>query len=313
MRVCWDMPDRRQEFLDAQARMLDRYGVDARSRYVDAASIGGRAHVLESGEGPPVLLLNGIGTPGAMWAPLMGAVEGFRLLAVDLPGFGLTDATAVLRDDPRRIAVPLLSEVLDRLGLGRPGFVANSLGSLWAIWLGLERPDRVGAVVHVGCPAIALQTSAPLPMRLLSVRWLGRLLTRIDPPSRRQVERLGRMVRQDPLPVELVELLLATERQPGFRRTFLDTLHALLRLRGSRPERRVTPDQLRRVNQPTLLVWGADDPFGAPEVGRRMAAILPAAEFLVVEGGHAPWLSCANRIGRAATIFLRRHVAPAEA
>lgn len=300
------MPDPRQDFLDAQERMLDRYGVDARSVYVDAASIGGRAHALEAGDGFPVVLLNGIGTPGAMWAPLMATLGGFRLLAVDLPGFGLTDAPTAPATDPRRIAVPFLSEVLDGLGLGQPGFVANSLGSLWAIRLALDRPDRVGASVHVGCPAVALQTSAPLPMRLLSVGWLGRLLTRLDPPSRRQVERIGHMVGQAPLPEELVDLLVATERLPGFRRTFLGTLHALLRLRGSRPEHRITPDQLRQVTQPTLLVWGADDPFGAPEVGRQMATLLPAAECVVVPGGHAPWLSAPERVGRAAADVLRQ-------
>lgn len=293
--------------------MLDRYGVDARSRFVDVASIGGRAHVLESGDGPAVVLLNGIGTPGAMWAPLMARLEGFRLLAVDLPGFGLTDAAAQAAGDPFRIAVPFLSEVLDRLRLGQPGFVANSLGSLWTFQLAIDRPARVAAMVHVGCPAVALGTSAPLPMRLLSVRWLGRVLTRVDPPSRGQVARIGRMVRQDPLPPELVDLLLATERQPGYRATFLRTLHTLLRLRGNRPEHRLSEDRLRRASQPSLLVWGADDPFGTPEIGRRMATILPAAEWMVVKGGHAPWLSSADRIGPATASFLGRHRGGTEA
>ncbi len=53
--------------------------------------VGGRAQVLVSGEGSPVILVNGIGTPAAMWAPLMAKLPGLRLYAVDLPGFGLTD------------------------------------------------------------------------------------------------------------------------------------------------------------------------------------------------------------------------------
>lgn len=301
------MADPRQEFIEAQRRMLDRYGVEAQSRFVEAPSTGGRAHVLACGEGPAVVMVNGIGTPGAMWAPLMAELGGFRLLVIDLPAYGLSDAMPRLAEDLRRNAVRFLAEVLDGLELARPVFVANSLGSLWTTWLALERPDRVAALVHVGCPALALGTSAPLPMRVLSVRPLGRLLTRLQPPSPGQVEQLGRMVKEHPLAPELVDLLVATERLPGFRETFLATLHALVRLRGSRPAMRLTAEQLAKVVQPTLLFWGEHDPFGPPEVGERMVRLLPDAELHVVGGGHCPWLTQARRIAPVASSFLRRH------
>lgn len=44
----------RKDFVDAQERMLDRYGLAASSRFVDVPSIGGWAYALVSGEGPPV-------------------------------------------------------------------------------------------------------------------------------------------------------------------------------------------------------------------------------------------------------------------
>jgi 2-hydroxy-6-oxonona-2,4-dienedioate hydrolase len=239
--------------------------------------------------------------------PLLAELDGLRFFAVDLPAYGLTDTTPRLADDLRPSAVHFLDEVLDGLGLDRAAFVANSLGSLWTCWLALDRPERVQALVHVGCPALALDTSAPLPMRVLSVRPLGRLLTRLRPPSPSQVEQLSKMVREHPLVPELADLLLATERLPGFRATFLATLHGLLRLRGARPEMRLTAEQLARIYQPTLLCWGEDDPFGPPEVGERMAAAMPAAELHIAEGGHAPWLTQAGRIGPTATRFLHQH------
>lgn len=170
------------------------------------------------------------------------------------------------------------------------------------------RPGRMTALVHVGCPAVVLDSSAPFPMRVLSVRFAGRLLTRLQPPSRRQVKQLSRMVKEYPLVPELVDLLVATERLPGFRRTFLSTVHTLIRLRGSRPETRLTAGQLAKIDQPTLLFWGKNDPFGLPEVGKRMATKMPAAELHVIEGGHAPWLTQAERIGPTATHFLQQHV-----
>ena len=301
------MTEARKDFIEAQQRMLDRYGVHAESRFLGIPSVEGQAHVLVSGDGPNVVIINGIGIPAAMWAPLLAELDGFRCFAVDLPAYGLTDTTLGFANDLRRNAVHFLEEVLDGLGLEAAAFVANSLGSLWASWLALDRPERVKAMVHVGCPAIVLNTSAPLPMRLLSARPLGRLLTRLRPPSEGQVEELSKMVNEHPLTPELAELILATERLPGFRPTFLSTLTALLRLRGNRPEMRLTAEQLGQIIQPTSVFWGENDPFGSVEVGERMVRTMPEAELHVVGGGHAPWLTQSERIGPIATRFLRRH------
>ena len=287
---------------------MDRYGIEFQELFVEAPSVEGRAHVLATGDGPPLILLNGIGTPAAMWAPLMAHLNGFTAYAVDLPGYGLTDTTDHLTDHFRSTAVRFLSEVLDGLGLQRPMLIGNSLGSLWATWFAIDRPSRVAGLVHVGCPAIVLDTSAPLPMRLLSVRPLGRLMMKLQPPSLRQVRGLSKMVKEHPLPTEVADLLLATEKRPGFESTFLATLHTLIRLRGSRPGMALTADQLREVKQPSLLIFGVDDPMGGPPVGRRLADTLPDVQLHIVNGGHAPWLHYAEQIGSHVTAFLVRHI-----
>jgi pimeloyl-ACP methyl ester carboxylesterase len=301
------MPER--SFIDAQAVALDRYGVRAVEGFVDAPTVDGRAHVLTVGEGPPVVMINGIGAPAAMWAPLMAGLDEFTLYAVDLPGYGLTDTTSTLTRDFRTTAVSFLGDVLDGLGLDRPAFVANSLGSLWTAWFAIDCPGRVAALAHVGCPAIALETSAPLPMRLLSARPLGRLMMRLQPPSVRQVRQLSKMVREHPLPPEIADLLLATEQRPGFEPTFLATLHTLVRLRGARPEMALTADQLAQIDHPSLLVFGRDDPMGAEPVGRRVADALPHAELHIVDGGHAPWIHHADQIAPLVTSFVNRTLA----
>ncbi len=58
-------------FTEAQSAALDRYGVVAEDRFVDVPIVEGRAHVLVAGDGPPIVILNGIGTPATMFAPLM--------------------------------------------------------------------------------------------------------------------------------------------------------------------------------------------------------------------------------------------------
>ncbi len=296
-------------FTNAQRRMLARYGVDAKARFVDLPSITGRAQVLVVGDGPPVVMINGIGTPAAMWAPLMAHLSGFRLYAVDLPGFGLTDTVGDPTRHYRANAVQFLCETLDALGLDQAAFIANSLGSRWAIWLALDMPNRVSAMVHIGCPATVLGTSAPLPMRLMSVPPLARLLMKLQPPSHKQVEQLSKMVHQHPLVPELADLLVATERLPHFEHTFLSTLNIMVRMRGARPDMALPRSELAHICQPTQLIWGDDDPMGSIDVARRVAEAIPRSELHIVQGGHAPWLTQAERIGSSASPFLSKYPA----
>ena len=295
------------EFRVAQQRMLERYRVTAQSRFIELAAIDGRAHMLVVGDGPTVLMINGLGTPAAMWAPLLAQIQGFRLCAIDLPGFGLTEGTMPTGHAYRPAAVRILCETLDRLELDQAAIIANSLGSLWTLWLALDAPDRLATMVHLGCPATILGTSAPLPMRLLSVPPLARIMMGLQPPSHRQVEQLSKMVHEYPLAPELADLLLATERLPGFEREFVDTLHTLVRLRGARPEIQLDANQLRRVRQPTQLIWGTDDPMGSTRIAREVAEAIPDAELHLIDGGHAPWLRQSKAIGALAKSFLGKH------
>lgn len=295
----------RKEFLEAQQQMLDRYRVEARSNYIHIPSLKGRAHVLTAGEGPSLVILNGIGTPAAMWAPLMAEINGYRLHAIDLPGYGLTDTTPGFTENLRSSAVSFLDDVCRALELEQVVIIANSMGSLWASWLALDRPSRLKALVYIGCPAIVLDTSAPLPMRLLSVKFLGQLLIQIQPPSWKQVEQLSKMVNQHPMVPELIALLLATERLPHFRPMFLSTLNSLLKLTGNRKELRLTKEQLSRIKQPVQLFWGNDDPFGSIETAKRVRRALPDARLEIVKGGHTPWLNETVKIGRKTEEFLK--------
>lgn len=298
--------DTRQGFLDAQSAVLARYGIEAERRWIDIDATGGRAQVVVAGDGPPVVMCNGIGVPAAMMAPLIAGVANATVHAVDLPGYGLTDTCDDFYRNVRGSAVQFLVEVLDGLGLARPAIVANSLGSLWSTWLATDRPDRVAALAHVGCQALVLGTSAPLPMRLLGLWGLGTLMMRLQPPSARQVKQLSKMVHEHPLPPDIARLILATERLDHFESAFLRVLQQAVRLRGARPAWATTAADLARIDAPTLLVYARDDPMGGPAVGERVAAALPCAELHIVDGGHAPWIHHADQILPALNDFLAR-------
>jgi pimeloyl-ACP methyl ester carboxylesterase len=278
-------------FREAQQHVLDRYGVDAESRLV-TTMLGGRAHVLVAGGGPPLAMVTGGLIPAAFWAPLMARLPGHTLYAIELPGFGLTEPVRYHHTTLRPTAVAFLSSVLDSLGLDGCRFVTQSMGSQWTAWLAGAQPGRVRSQVMLGCPAFFLDTSAPLPMRLLSVPGLGRAVTSLEKPSAKGAERVIRMVGEDPsdLP-EIQGLLLATQQLPSYRGSMLALLRAAMRWTRPRAVSLVTAADLRRVGHPVRLIWGEQDPFGRLDSGRRVAELIPEADFRSVPGGHAPWLN----------------------
>ena len=80
----------RSDLVASMERLLAIGGVPVERRFVPMGD--GALHVLEAGKGDPLVLLHGAGGGAANW---FGVIEGltdrFRLLAPDLPGFGLSD------------------------------------------------------------------------------------------------------------------------------------------------------------------------------------------------------------------------------
>src|SRR6266536_1509324 len=104
-------------FWHLQDEWLLRNGLSFRSRALSITRPPMRAHLLEVGAGEPVLLVHGGGGFAALWAPLLRSLPEIRALAIDRPGFWLSDGFDYGGVDLRRHAVDFLSSALDTLGL----------------------------------------------------------------------------------------------------------------------------------------------------------------------------------------------------
>jgi pimeloyl-ACP methyl ester carboxylesterase len=151
-------PSHSREVFEAHRRMLG--ASPARGRHIEVGS-GRRIHVIEAGEGPPVLLLHGSSTSSLSLLPLPDRLEGVRSLAVDRPGFGLSEPARVPRGRFRDTAIEFVDEVLDELGLEPSTLAGNSMVGTWAIWYALARPERVSRLARFAqrrfCPVPALR------------------------------------------------------------------------------------------------------------------------------------------------------------
>jgi len=115
---------------------------------------GERVRVLTSGSStaPPVVLVHGWACSAYSWRRQLPALAegGFRALAVDLRGHGLSDRPAAAEAYTAEAMTTFLDSVLTALHPGRVALVGHSLGAGVATRLALRRPERVARLVVIG-------------------------------------------------------------------------------------------------------------------------------------------------------------------
>jgi pimeloyl-ACP methyl ester carboxylesterase len=127
-------------FENAERHLFEACGVQVTSRRVRLADPPVDVRVLETGEGPPLVLVHGSGMSATTWAPLMAHLASRRLIALDLPGFGLSDPFDYSGRPLREHAVAQLTSLFDALGLDRVPVVGTSLGGMWGCRWPSRRP-----------------------------------------------------------------------------------------------------------------------------------------------------------------------------
>lgn len=289
---------------EAERRLFEAAGLDVEASYLDLPRTGLRARVLGLGAGQPVLLLHGVSVSAAEWAPLLGELAGYRVHAVDLPGHGLSGPVTYRRGHVRDHTLQLLDDLLETLDLESPPVVAHSLGAMFSLWYAAARPGRIGSLLAIGDPAVALPGArVRMPLSLMTVPVLGRLMLR-NPSSRSVYRRLFGMGNGGAAGTaasdELLDALRFAARRPGNARTVASLMHAINGFRRPRPESVMDAEELGRVTVPTAFLWGTDDPYLAPGDARPWIEQMPVAMLHEVPGGHAPWLD--DLAGAAAII-----------
>lgn len=300
---------------EAERRLFEHYGLDYKAHYIELTEPKIRIRVQVVGSGKPVLMVPGSVGDAFVLTPLMAQLEGYQMIAVNRPGGGMSEGLDHRAVDVRKVAVDTLSSVLDYFGLERVPIVGNSMGGLWSFWFALDRPERVAAVVQLGTPALVLDTSAPFPMRLMSVPVLNRLLVKkMMVPNSRKKAREAPAFLGHPKDVGTnwseaeAECAYQFPRLPTFETSWLSLMERVLNLRGAKEDVRFGEDKLRLVQQPVLFIWGSGDPFGSLVTARRAQAAVPDAELHEAGVGHLPWWDDAEKCARLIRGFLAEEV-----
>lgn len=232
-------------------------------------------HLERSGDGPPLLLVHGLGGSSLVWSPVLPLLETHReVIALDLPGFGrsqpLDNGAA---PTAANLAAAVAAACRDR-GIDRPHVAGNSLGA----WVALEMAKAGGAASVCGISPAGLWRR-PLEPRRLERQALGRRLRPLLGPVLRTARGRALLLRTTLARPERVSasdarrLVLGYLAAPGYAATNSEMRAGAFEHEG-------------RVDVPVTIAWGEEDRIaGRPSRSR----IPPQTRFLTVPGwGHTP-------------------------
>jgi pimeloyl-ACP methyl ester carboxylesterase len=131
-------------------------GAAFREGYVDAD--GFRIRYLEAGEGPPLVHLHGAGGPRLTRAHDLLARH-FRVVAFEMPGFGQSPENRHTASMPELAST--MARAVRKLGLDTFNLMGTSFGGTAALWLALQEPEHVLALVLEAPAAIRPEGAAP--------------------------------------------------------------------------------------------------------------------------------------------------------
>ena len=259
--------------------------------------------ILSAGEGTPLICIHGLGGTKASFLPTVSALapEGFRVICLDLPGFGDSYKPASGRYDAPWFAAAVV-ELLDELGVDRAHLVGNSMGGRIAIETGLIHPDRVEKLVLLS-PALAW-------LKDRGWKWLLRMplpqLGFIQPTPRRLVEPVVRRLvpgANDGWTAAGVDEFLRSYLTPTGRFAFYESARRIYMDEPHGDDGLWT--RLATLAPETMFVWGRQDQLVPISFMKHVEECLPAARHLELNCGHVPQVEAPGPTHRAMAEFLR--------
>jgi len=281
---------------------------DATWREVDwtamqrTVEVGGRAvNVLDTGgDGPVLLWIHGLSANWQSWLLNIPQFMGsYRCVALDLPGFGLSDMPA--EDISITGYAATVDAVCDVLGIDVVSVIGNSMGGFVGAELALAFPTRVERLVLVSAAGLSQEN-----VRREPVLAVGRLLatgaahtaayqdTLARRPRLRRLALAGVVRYPERLSAALTHELFQGAGKPGF----LPALEALLSYSFR--------DRLAGIEIPVLIVWGEFDMLVPVGDATEYATLIGANARRVVfnDTGHVPMIERPSRFNALLAEFL---------
>jgi 2-hydroxy-6-oxonona-2,4-dienedioate hydrolase len=273
-------------------------GTEFQLTTVDAGGVPTRS--LQAGAGEPVIFLHGTsGHLEAFMRNVAAHAASYRVHAIDMLGHGYTGKPDYPYEIPRYR--DHLLAYLDAEGIEKAHVVGESLGGWVGARTAIDAPHRI-ASLQLLCAGGTVANPEVMERIRTSTR---KAVTTDDVELTRSRLRLL-MADDADATEELVAVRHAIYHQPDF----VANIENLLCLQDLETRLRniLQPEDLAKIDVPTLIVWGRNNPFGeVPEADAMHGHIKGSELVLFDECGHWPQHEQAERYNPLSLDFLGRH------
>ncbi len=256
-------------------------------RYVDVDGVT-VAYVDSGGAGSPLVLVHGLSSYTSFWEEQIPALSaaGYRVIALDLPGYGASDRPDAPCTPPWYAA--LVARFMETLGVPRATIMGHSMGGQIALTLALTEPDRVSRLV-LSAPA-GFERFTTGERDWMKGFWHEKRALEADEDAIR-----ANMAMNFAVMDEGVERLVRERVRMAGTPEFAGTSVAVARSVAGMLDFPVL-DRVGEIRAPTLIVFGRDDRLipnpvfhggSTAAFARDAAASIPGAELALISGaGH---------------------------
>ena len=259
----------------------------------------GRVATMSAGSGKTIVMLHGLGATKIEFMPTLAALAplGWRVVAIDLPGYGDTDKPLRAPYDAAFFAKWVVA-TLDALGIDRAHVLGHSMGGRVALEVGLRAPDRTEQLVLM-TPSMAWLTTRPWTPWL---KFLRPELGMLQPTPKPFVDGVVRRLVPDS------DHHLIAPALDEFMRSYLTPRGRVAFYASARNIALESPEpfwsRLTELAPESLFIWGRRDTLVPIGFARHVKKALPAAQHVELDCGHVPQLECPKRVHAAIDRFL---------
>jgi pimeloyl-ACP methyl ester carboxylesterase len=289
------------------AQMTTALKIAPKDKYVTVDGL--KTRYIEEGTGPALLFLHGasLGSSADVFIRNMGpfAKAGFRAIAVDMPGYGLTDTPTDHSAAYRRNSLPMF---LDALGLKKVAFVAHSQAGGMAVQLALADPSRYSHIYVLGNGSLLppLQAKDGEGKQAAVQQRLERRMSTAEPTladTRKLLE--ANLFHHELITDE--ELALRHSRSVGkCFEAFVARQDAAAAAPAKKAPSKPMWERLTELKMPLLMLYGREDRGNAGERAALLKQLRPEIDVHVVSGCKhlVPW-DAADEVVRLGVPFLK--------
>lgn len=254
------------------------------------ADVGGvRTRYYQAGEGPPLILIHGLGVSADIFIRNIAALaERHAVYAPDILGHGFTDSADYRGDAPQACGVRHLLQWIDGLGLEQYDLAGSSLGALLAGLLYFKAPERVRNLVLIGSGAVFVDPESVIPTLQGA---LANASVAMGNPTLDSCRKRMAAIFHDPakVPEEILVAQLTSYALPDRFDAYKSTVAGMIE--ATRQPQHQVFGRLEKITARTLVMTGGSDPRATVPTHRAGRDRIPGARMVVIEqAGHLSFM-----------------------